>query len=144
MMGESIGTGNPPSEGDRPSLRARVAIDLGRFSGQSVAPLADEWVRLSESLDLTGWEGLGTRLLPLFAPPGDVVNAVTIRTGGVFGTSAAPARAAAQQRNDFWRWLADRYESEARARGAARAPYYLDAVQKARSAAEVASRAAGS
>lgn len=144
MMGESISTGHPPSEGDRPSVRARVAIDLGRFSGQSVAPWADEWVRLSESLDLAGWEGFGTRLLPLFAPPGDTVNAVTVRTGGVFGTSAAPARAAAQQRNEFWRWLADRYEGEARARGAARAPYYLDAVQKARSAAEVASRAAGS
>jgi hypothetical protein len=143
MVGETAPSSNPPVEGDRPSLRGRVAIDLGRLSAQPVSPLIEEWTRLNESIDPAAWDGFGPKLLPLFSSPADAVDAVTIRIGGVFGTTNAPAIAAARHRYDLWRWLADRYDGDARARNMVRATFYTEAGPKARAAADIALKAAG-
>jgi hypothetical protein len=131
------------SEFEKATRRARMAIDLGRLCGQSVGPLFTETVDLATRSDAAIWNDFAPKLLHVFAPPANANSPAADRTGRVFGTTDAPARASAKNRKEFWTWSAERYESEARSRGLGRLPFYLKAVQDARAAADIARNASG-
>lgn len=128
-------------ESDRAAARARMAVELHQLAGTPGTPAVAEVADVAVRRDPFAWSGLAARLLAATRPSGG--PPVTGRASRVFGMSDAAAREAATVRKEFWAWMAERYEGEARLRGLARAPFYVKAAQESRAAAEIARTAAG-
>jgi hypothetical protein len=117
-------------EADRALWRARMAAGLARLAGEPFADAWDQYARAAQTAaDPAAWEVLGPKLAAWWAREAGA--------SGASGTAGERARRAAKLRQEFWAFLAERYQREAAVRGTSdRAPpYYEKAILDAKDAA---------